>query len=88
MTAFYKIVEDSYIVGFGTNGGGEVSAITEDEYNDLTEMFATRPTAPNGYAYMIQNDPREWVLVELQPDPDPELTDAEALEILLGGGEA
>lgn len=85
MTAFYKVVESGYIVGFGTNGADNVTAITEDEYNELAEMFATRPTAPEGYAYMIQDDPREWVMVEMPPDPDPELTDAEALEILLGG---
>ena len=85
MTAYYKIVEDGYIVGFGTNGGDEVSGITEAEYNALSEMFADRPTAPEGYAYMIQDDPREWVLVELPPEPDPDIDDSEALEILLGG---
>ena len=49
-------------------------------------MIADRPTAPEGYAYMIQDDPREWVLVELPPE-DPDLTADEAMEILLGGAE-
>ena len=85
MTNFYKVLDGNYIDGFGSNGADNVTAITEDEYNALTEMLTARPTAPEGYAYMIQDNPREWVLVELPPMPEPELTDEEALEILLGG---
>lgn len=85
MTAFYKIVENGFATGFGTNGGDDVTGITETEYNALLEMFAARPTAPDGYAYRLQDDPREWVLVEMPPDPDEDIDDAEALEILLGG---
>lgn len=86
MTAFYKIVNDNIIQGFGTNGPDTVTAITEEEYDALTAMFSDRPTAPSGYAYVIQDDPREWVLVELPPD-DPELDDSEAFEFLFGGAE-
>ncbi len=86
MTAFYKVVEDGFVTGFGTNGGDDVTGITETEYNALADMIADRPTAPEGYAYMIQDDPREWVLVELPPE-DPDLTADEAMEILLGGAE-
>lgn len=86
MTAYYKVVKDGYVNGFGTNGGNKVTEITEAEVNALSEMLDARPTAPEGYTYRIQDDPREWVLVELPPE-DPELTDGEALEILLGGAE-
>lgn len=86
MTAFYKVVEEGFIVGFGTNGSDSVNAISEAEYNSLTEMFQERPKAPEGYEYMIQDEPREWVLVELPPE-DPDLTADEAMEILLGGAE-
>ncbi len=86
MTDFYKIVdEDGHVSGFGTNGEDSMTEITEAEYNALAAMFAERPTAPDGYFYAIHDNPREWVLVELPPD-DPDLDDAEALEILLGGG--
>ena len=85
MTAFYKVVEDGFVAGFGTNGGDEVTGITETEYNALAEMFADRPTAPEGYAYMIQDDPREWVLVELPPGPDDDLSGDELVDVLLGG---
>lgn len=86
MIEFYKVVKDNIIDGFGTNGPDTVTAITEEEYDALTAMIAARPTAPSGYAYVIQDDPREWVLVELPPDDDPDLDEAELLNILLGGG--
>ncbi len=85
MNDFYKVVSDGYIDGFGTNGPDNVTGITEAEYNSLLEMFASRPSAPEGYAYLLRDDPREWVLVELPPDPDEDIDDGEALEILLGG---
>lgn len=84
MREFYKVVVDGYVDGFGTNGPDNATGITEAEYHALSEMFAARPTAPEGYDYLLQDDPLEWVLVELPPD-DPDVDDAEALEILLGG---
>ena len=86
MTEFYKVVKDNIIDGFGTNGNDTVIAITEAEYAALASMFAERPTAPSGYAYVMQDDPREWVLVELPPD-DPEMDDSEAFDFLFGGAE-
>ncbi len=86
MTAFYKVVKDNIIDGFGTNGPDTVTAITEEEYGALTAMFADKPTPPSGYAYVMQDDPREWVLVELPPD-DPDLDDSEAFDFLFGGAE-
>lgn len=85
MTEFYKIVdESSYIAGFGTNGSDNASEITEAEYDALTDFLPTRPTAPEGYSYVIRDNPREWVLVEV-PIVDDDIDDAEAFEILFGG---
>ncbi len=87
MTAFFKIVdENGYVSGFGRNGSDGLAEITESEYNALAAMFAERPAASDGYFYVIRDNPREWVLVEVPVDPDPEIDDAEALSILLGGG--
>ena len=85
MTEFYKVIDDGYVVGFGTNGNDSVTEIDEEEYAALMAFVQTRPTAPDGYAYVIRDNPREWELVELPPEPPEELTDAEALSILLGG---
>ena len=85
MIDFYKVVSDGYIDGFGTNGPDTVTEITEAEYAELQAVFSERPTPPDGYDYQLQDDPLEWVLVELPPEPDPDVDDDEALVILLGG---
>lgn len=86
MTAFYKIVSDGFVDGFGTNGNDSVTGISEAEYKELMAFFHTLPVAPAGKKYLMRAEPLAWVLVD-EPDPDPELDDAEALEIILGGAE-
>ena len=87
MTNFYKIVEDGFIAGFGTNGDDSVTAITEEEYNDLVAFFRTRPAAPSGKAYIMRDNPREWVLIDV-PIVEDDIDDAEAFDIVFGGGDA
>jgi hypothetical protein len=59
--------------------------ITETEYNEILSMLRSRPDAPEGYAYRLTKD-LVWEQYELPPDEsDPELSEAEMLEILLGG---
>lgn len=84
MTDFYKQVESGYIVGIGTNGSDAVEEITAEEYEEILTALRDKPTAPSGYAYRL-TEALEWELVELPPEPEPELTAEEALEILLGG---
>lgn len=90
MTDFYKVVDkDGFIEGFGTNGTNGpdgVTEIKENEYITLREMMHNRPTAPDGYTYALQDDPSEWVLVELPDEPEePTVEDkAEAYDILTG----
>lgn len=89
MTAYYMIVdENGYISGFGTNGSDNVTSITEEEFDSLSAMIRNRPLAPEGYAYVLRNDPREWGLVEVPPQPEPDPDPEEALAILLGEEEA
>lgn len=77
---FVKILDDDSIVGLAiANRGVE---ITEQEYNELTEIFHAMPTAREGYEYKLTVD-REWIEVPL--DTDPDLSDAEAFSIIFGG---
>ena len=80
---FSKMTADGYIVAVGTGIAGE--QISEAEYETILSAINNTPTAPDGYAYHLRATDLEWVLVELPPDPDPEVDDSEALEILLGG---
>lgn len=59
--------------------------ITETQYSEILSMLRNRPIAPDGFAYRL-TESLEWELHELPPeDPDPELSDQEALDIILGG---
>lgn len=59
--------------------------ITETEYNDILSILRSRPEAPEGYAYRLTKD-LVWEQYELPPEEnDPELSETEMLEILLGG---
>ena len=88
MTEFYKAVDNGYIIGVGTNGNDSAAAITEAEYNEILSAIQTAPVAPDGYVYKLRADTLEWELVELPPVEDEELSDSEALDIILGGEEA
>lgn len=83
---YNKTLADGYILGIGT--GDYAAPISENEYNEILALIRNRPTAPEGFVYKLRADTLEWDLVELPPEPEPELSDEEVLEILLGGGEA
>lgn len=76
---FVKILDGDYILGVAIASTG--IEIGEQEYNELTEIFHTMPTAREGYEYKLTEE-REWV--EIPIDPDPEIDDSEALSIMLG----
>ena len=65
---YYKIIENGYIIAV-TTGAGQ-TPITETEYNELLSIIRTAPTAPTGYAYMLNAATLEWELVELPPEPE------------------
>ena len=59
--------------------------ITEAEYNRIKAIIDSRPTAPDDYGYRL-TDALEWELYEIPvEDDDPEISEAEALDIILGG---
>lgn len=60
------------------------NSITEERYNEILTIIHDRPQAPEGYTYIL-TDSIEWELYEVPIEEDPELTELETLEILLGG---
>ena len=74
-----------YILAIGTGAGG--TEITEAEYNDIMAIIQSCPAA-GGKGYRLKTD-LTWEAYDLPPEPEPsdedELSDAEALKILLGG---
>ena len=70
------------VVGIG-QGGKEITKI---EYDRIIALVGNCSDAPKGFSYRLKDD-LTWELVELPPeDMDPDVSDSEALEIILGGG--
>ena len=84
MTAF---IENGYVAYISNIGGN--TEITESEYNAILQKIRTKPADPDGYAYKLRADTLEWELIELPEteSQNEELTDSEALDIILGGAE-
>ena len=81
----YKQLSDNYITAIGTGPGG--TEITETEYNSILSTIQSRPTSDT-QGYRLRAD-LTWEAYDLPPAPEPsdddEISNEEALNILLGG---
>ena len=85
MTRYYKQTDGMYILAVGVGVGGiEISA---DEYSEILSVIQNRPTA-EGKGYRLKAD-LTWEEYDLPPVPEPsdddEISNDEAINILLGG---
>ena len=85
MTRYYKQTDSMYILAVGVGAGGiEISA---DEYSEILSVIQNRPTA-EGKGYRLKAD-LTWEEYDLPPVPAPsdddEISNDEAISILLGG---
>lgn len=82
---YNKCISGDEIIAIGKGAGGV--EITETEYNDIMSIIQNRPTA-DGKGYRLKTD-LTWEAYDLPPEPEPsdedELSDTQALNILLGG---
>ena len=69
----FKAIHEEYVIGIGINES-PIDEISQEEYNILTEILRNKPTAPEGYHYMLRADNLEWKLVQ---NPIEEETDNE-----------
>lgn len=79
---YYKTIEDGYITSIGTGVGQE--EITQEEYNEILAVIQSRPIPEAGFDYKLRED-LTWEQVEDPADEDPELSEEEAMHIILGG---
>lgn len=79
---YYKNITDGYITAIST-GTGQIE-ITQDEYEYILTAIQSRPTPEPGFDYRLRED-MSWELVERPIDDDPELSEKEAMDIILGG---
>ena len=84
---FFKIIQNYSVTAIGTGPGG--TEITESEYNDIMAIIQSCPKA-EGKGYRLKTD-LTWEEYDLPPKPEPsdedELSDTQALNILLGGAQ-
>lgn len=84
MTRYYKQTDAVYILAVGVGVGG--MEISEDEYSEILSVIQNRPSA-DGKGYRLKTD-LTWEAYDLPPEPEPsdadELSDAEALNVILG----
>lgn len=80
---YFKNIQGGYIAALSTGSGGE--EITQEEYERILSLVRACPKADTGYQYRLKTD-LTWELVEMPPeDTDPEISESEALDIILGG---
>lgn len=80
---FYKQIDNGYILAIGTGSGFE--EITEEEYNTILSIVHNKPPRTDTTDYRLRED-LTWEEYPVDPpDPDPDIDDAELLEILMGG---
>ena len=81
---YYVNEENGYILSIQEGGGG-TREISKEEYDAILAAILSRPEPLEGYDYRLKSD-LEWELCELPAhDPDPEISDMEAMTIITGG---
>lgn len=81
---YYKVLDgNGYIISIGKGNGDEV--ITQEEYETILAVIENRPVADFGYVYKLRTD-LTWEKMEVPVvEFEEEISDTEALAIILGG---
>lgn len=74
-------IENGYIRCFGNGEGGK--EISEEEYAALLDAIKNKPSPTETNDYRLLED-LTWEAYQIEPQPDPEIDDSEALSIMLG----
>lgn len=77
---YYKLTDDEGFVSVSTLNADGNGNSTQAEHDEIAEMYRN---APDGYGVIETESGFEYAARPI--DPDPELDDSEALDILLGG---
>lgn len=81
----YKQIVDGYITAIGTGDGYD--EITEADFSKIRDIIHNKPPRTETTDYRLRED-LTWEEYPIDPpDPDPDIDDAELLDILMGGAE-
>lgn len=85
MMRYNKTTSDGYILTIGTGFGG--TEITEAEYDEILSVLHNKPARTDTTDYRLRED-LTWEAYPVDPpEPDPEVDEAEAFNIIFGGAE-
>lgn len=79
---FFKIINNGYIEAIGKGNSG--TKITEEEYNEILSVIQNRPQETETIGYRLKTD-LTWESYEKEPQPEPDLTADEIVDIIFGG---
>ena len=81
---YYKVLDgNGYIISIGKGNGDE--EITQEEYETILSVIRNRPVSEPGYVYRLRTD-LTWEKMEVPVvEFEEEISDTEALAIILGG---
>lgn len=79
---FFKIINNGYIEAIGKGNSG--TKITEEEYNEILSVIQNRPQETETIGYRLKTD-LTWESHEKEPQPEPDLTADEIVDIIFGG---
>ena len=85
MNRYYKQIDGDYLIAIGTGPGGE--EIAKEEYDEIMTVIRSCPADEPGFTHRLKAD-LTWEQVEVPviPEEEREISDEQALEIILGGG--
>ena len=78
---YYKNITDGHITCIGT-GTGDIE-ITQDEYESILAVIQSRPIPDVGFDYKLREN-LTWEQVDAPVIEDEEISDEEAMNIMLG----
>lgn len=79
---YFKIVDSDYIVAIGKGNSG--TEITELEYNEILAVIRNKPQDTATIGYKLKTD-LTWESYEKEPQPEPDLSADEIVNIIFGG---
>ena len=83
---YVKVTENGYILAVGTGVENGVS-ITDSEYEEILSAIRRKPPRVGDTDYRLKEDLTWEEYTVPPPEPDPEISAAEAYDIIFGGAE-
>ena len=83
---YVKVIENGYILAVGSGIENGIP-ITEEERNEILAAIRVKPLRVGDTDYRLKEDLTWEEYTVPPPEPDPEISETEAYDIIFGGAE-